>query len=74
MDVCVHEARADNALKVGVYMLKAKLPDDAIPDADVAILCLEIISIDYGSLQQDLACLRHVMKWAGKLFSTSLPI
>jgi len=59
MDVCVYESRADNALIVSFYMLTAKLPNDSIPDADVAAPGLEIISIDYGSLQQDLSCLRH---------------
>lgn len=62
MDVRVHEARADNALIVSIYLLRARLPDDAIPDADIAVLWCEIIAIDYGSLQQDLACLRHILK------------
>ncbi len=62
MDVCVHEARADNALIVSIYMLRAKLSDDAIPDADIAVLCLEIIAIYYGSLQQDLASSRHILR------------
>ncbi len=72
MDMRVHEARADDALIVSIYMLRAKLPDDAVPDPDIAIQWREIIAIDYGSLQQDLACFWHIPKWSGKLFSSSL--
>jgi len=62
MDMRIHEARADNALIVGIYMLRAKFPDDAVPDADIAIQWLKIIAIDYGPLQQDLACFWHILK------------
>jgi hypothetical protein len=59
MDMRVYKAGADNALIVGVHLLLAKLPYDAILNADVTVQWCEIVAIDYGSLQEDLTRLRH---------------
>ena len=66
MDMRVHKAGADNALTVCLYLLCAKLADDSVPDTDVAALLQKIVAVDYGSLQQDLARFRHILKMGGQ--------
>jgi hypothetical protein len=70
MNVRVNEAWADDALIVSVHLLLAKLPNDSIPNADVTLQWCEIVAIDYGSLQEDLTRLRHILMWSSKLFSS----
>jgi hypothetical protein len=60
MNMSIDETGADYALKISIYMPRAKLLYEPVPKADVAIQGLEIVTVDYGSLEQDLARLRHL--------------
>lgn len=60
MDMSIDETGADYALKISIYMPRAKLLYEPVLKADVAIKGLEIVTVDYGSLEQDLARLRHL--------------
>ena len=53
MNVRIDETRADYSLKIGVHLASARFLYDSVPDADVALNGLEIIAIDYGSLQNE---------------------
>ena len=60
MDMSIDETGADYALKISIYMPRAKLLYESVLKAYVAIQGLEIVTVDYGSLEQDLARLRHL--------------
>jgi hypothetical protein len=49
MCVCVHEAGANDALKIGVNPLFANLLDYSFLNTQVTLHDLEIVSEDYGS-------------------------
>jgi hypothetical protein len=53
MNVRIDETRADYSLNIGVHLAGARFLYDSVPDADVALKGLEIIAIDYGSLQNE---------------------
>ena len=78
MNMRIDETGADDTLKISIYVLRAKLLYESVLNADVTVLDLEIITVDYGSLKQDLARLGHLGHMghifagkAGKLFSFS---
>ena len=54
MNVRIDKTRAGYPLKIGVHLTGARFFYASIPDADVALNGLEIIAIDYGSLQNEL--------------------
>ena len=60
MNMRIDETRADYALKISIYMPRAKLLYEPVLKADVALEGLEIVTVDYGSLEQDLARLGHL--------------
>jgi hypothetical protein len=60
MNVRIDETGADDAIKISIYVSRAKLLYEPVPNADVTVQGLEIVSIDYGSLEQDLTRLRHL--------------
>ena len=60
MNMSIDETGADYALKISIYMPRAKLLYEPILKAYVSIQGLDIITVDYGSLEQDLARLRHL--------------
>ena len=60
MNMSIDETGADYALKISIYMPRAELLYEPVLKTYVALLGLEIITVDYGSLEQDLARLRHL--------------